>query len=120
MNDPSPVRAGYLADPTIQTLTSVLREINQGLLVFPRFQPPFVWLPAQRLELVKTILRGLPIGTFMTWRTSTEIPVFANAGPWVLPPAAMATAGRQYVLDGLQRLTTLYVALVPDKVRADE
>jgi hypothetical protein len=120
MNDPSTVRAGYLADPTIQTLTSVLREIEQGLLVFPRFQRPFVWTPVQRLELVKTILRGLPIGTFMTWRTSTEIPVFTNAGPWALPSAANAMAGRQYVLDGLQRLTTLYVALVPDKPRTEE
>jgi hypothetical protein len=115
MSNPSTVRAGYLADPTIQTLTSVLREIEQGLLVFPRFQRPFVWTPDQRMELVRTILRGLPIGTFMTWRTAKQIAVFENAGPWTLPSAAAATAGRQYVLDGLQRLTTLYVALVPDK-----
>lgn len=115
MSNPSTVRAGYLADPTIQTLTSVLREIEQGLLVFPRFQRPFVWTPDQRVELVRTILRGLPIGTFMTWRTAKPIPVFEHAGAWALPSAAAATAGRQYVLDGLQRLTTLYVALVPDK-----
>jgi hypothetical protein len=117
MSKPSTVRASYLADPTIQTLTSVLREIEQGLLVFPRFQRPFVWTPEQRVELVRTILRGLPIGTFMTWRTAKQIPIFESAGPWALPAAAAATAGRQYVLDGLQRLTTLYVALVPDKRR---
>lgn len=108
-------RASYLADPTIQSLTSVLREIADGLLTFPRFQRPFVWTPSQRLELVRTILRGLPIGTFMTWRTGVEIGAFSSIGPWSLPTPAKAEAGRQYVLDGLQRLSTLYVALTPNK-----
>jgi hypothetical protein len=108
-------RASYLADPTIQSLTSLLREIADGLLAFPRFQRPFVWIPSQRLELARTILRGLPIGTFMTWRTSENIGVFRTVGLWALPTPAEAAAGRQYVLDGLQRLSTLYVALTPGK-----
>jgi Protein of unknown function DUF262 len=119
MNERPIVRAGYLADPTIQLLTGILQEIERGLLVFPRFQRPFVWDPSQRLELLKTILRGLPIGTFMTWRTQIDIAIFESAGPWKLPSAAAATAGRQYVLDGLQRLTTLYVVLVPKKPRVN-
>lgn len=116
---PTP-RASYLADPTIQTLTATLREISQGLLVFPRFQRPFVWLPNQRLELVRTILGGLPIGTFMTWRTQLDIAVFKSIGPWDLPELANVEAGRQYVLDGLQRLSTLYVVLTPNKKRAED
>jgi hypothetical protein len=108
-------RAGYLADPTIQSLTSVLQEVQDGLLAFPRFQRPFVWSTDQRLELLRTILRGLPIGTFMTWRTRQTIATFDRVGRWALAPTVHGSMGRQYVLDGLQRLSTLYVALVPDK-----
>lgn len=115
MSTLSTPHASYLADPTIQTLTATLREISEGLLAFPRFQRPFVWLPKQRLELVRTILGGLPIGTFMTWRTRLDMAVFQSIGPWALPELAGADAGRQYVLDGLQRLSTLYVVLTPRK-----
>ena len=111
-------RASYLADPTIQSLTSLLREVANGLLVFPRFQRPFVWTREKRLELVKTILKGLPIGTFMTWRTRQHVSAFEVIGPWAMPAVAAPNAGRQYVLDGLQRLSTLYVALTPEKKRA--
>jgi hypothetical protein len=51
----------------------------------------------------------------MTWRTGVDIGAFDRIGPWALPMPAKAEAGRQYVLDGLQRLSTLYVTLTPNK-----
>lgn len=108
-------RASYLAEPTVVTLVRLLHEIRQGLLAFPRFQRPFVWEPKQRLELLRTVIAGLPIGSILTWRTQREIPTFSELGPWIVPEPAAAGSGRQYILDGLQRLATLFVALSPEK-----
>jgi hypothetical protein len=103
-------RPSYLSDPTIQHLSRVLEEIHAGLLAFPRFQRPFVWKPEQRLELLRSVLRGLPIGTFMTWRTTIEVNVHLSLGP--IPLKQADPSQRQYVLDGLQRLTSLYTELI--------
>jgi|CZKU01.1.fsa_nt_gi hypothetical protein len=112
-------RASYLSEPTIQRLASVLRDIREGLLAFPRFQRPYVWKSAQRVDLIQSVLEGLPIGTFMTWRTSRSVPVTRHIGPRALPEPRAAEVGRQYVLDGLQRLSTLYVALIADPASHD-
>lgn len=104
--------ASYLSDPTIQYLPRVLQEIREGLLAFPRFQRPFVWTQDKRRELFRSVLHGLPIGTFMTWRSNLELPTFERLGELALPRLAASSTGRQYVLDGLQRLTTLYTELV--------
>ncbi|MCK5798182.1 MAG: DUF262 domain-containing protein [Deltaproteobacteria bacterium] len=101
-------RASYLSDPTIQYLPRLLQEIREGFLAFPKFQRPAVWKQEQREELFRSVLRGLPIGTFMTWRSKVTVPTFERIGSIPLGSQRDAGSGRQYVLDGLQRLSTLY------------
>tara|TARA_R110000787_G_scaffold68468_8_gene153128 strand:+ start:165 stop:2141 length:1977 start_codon:yes stop_codon:yes gene_type:complete len=101
----------FHSDPHVQFLSQLLEEIGDGGMQVPRFQRPLVWGWERRLELLRSIRDGIPIGAIMVWRTSTvRIDCYENLGPHKLvEPAENAT--RQYILDGVQRLSTLYGAL---------
>lgn len=104
---------GFISEPQIQYLQQLLAEIRRGHLLVPRFQRPFVWTLEQRLELMNSIRDSIPIGTIMVWRTHRkDIATHARLGPHQLSPVPGAEgAVRQYLLDGVQRLSTLYGAL---------
>jgi hypothetical protein len=105
----------FVSEPQIQFLVQLLEEIHRGYLQVPRFQRPFVWDIGQRLELMRSIRDGIPIGTIMVWRTHREdIATHDRLGPYLVK-AAPGGQGlvRQYLLDGVQRLSTLYGALYP-------
>lgn len=101
----------FYSDPHVQFLSQLLEEISAGHLQVPRFQRPMVWDWERRRELLVSIRDGIPIGAIMVWRTArTAIECYERLGPHLLsPPPEGAT--RQYLLDGVQRLSTLYGAL---------
>lgn len=105
----------FISEPQVQYLSQLLEEIRRGYLQVPRFQRPFIWTLGQRLELLRSIRDGIPIGTIMLWRTHlTDIATYDKLGPHQLLPApAGKEVVRQYLLDGVQRLSTLYGALYP-------
>jgi Protein of unknown function DUF262 len=101
----------FYSDPHIQFLAQILQDIGRGELLVPRFQRPFVWLEEQQLELLRSIRQGIPIGSVMVWRTSNRrVACYRSLGPYQLETAA-ASGVRDYLLDGVQRLSTLYGAL---------
>lgn len=109
MNSPS--TSSFYSDPHIQFLSQILQDIRRGELLVPRFQRPFVWLQSQQLELLRSIRQGIPIGAIMVWRTaSAQIACYDALGPFSLQPGRSAGT-RDYLLDGVQRLSTLYGAL---------
>lgn len=99
------------SEPSIQYLQNVLEMVSTGALRIPRFQRPFVWLEDRQLELMRSIREGIPIGALMIWRTTGAPVAFyerlgnlpLNVNPGISP--------QQYLLDGVQRVTTLYGAL---------
>lgn len=101
----------FYSDPHIQFLSQLLEEIGEGGLQVPRFQRPLVWDWERRLELLRSIRDGIPIGAIMVWRTNTVIiECYDKLGPYRLKEPPLG-ATRQYILDGVQRLSTLYGAL---------
>jgi hypothetical protein len=105
----------YVSDPTILYLHQLLDELAKGYLQIPQFQRRFVWTDEQRLELLLSIRDGVSIGSILVWRTNlTTLKVVPRIGPHSLPdPAPSPTTARSYLLDGLQRLSTLYGCLRP-------
>jgi hypothetical protein len=104
-------------NPRIQRLQTVMEAIESGELLFPEFQRLYLWENEQRLRLLDSILKGLPIGSILVWRTTEKLALQKQLGSVPLPPLPSDTGEQfNYVLDGLQRLTTLYVSL---KGRAD-
>ncbi len=105
----------FSADPTVVFMTAVLDDIASGKLLIPRFQRPLVWKWEQRRDLLSSIYEGLPIGALMLWVSDGEsIGTYESLGPHPLPPAA-AGAENRYLMDGVQRVSTLYGALRADR-----
>jgi hypothetical protein len=107
----------FVSEPQIQFLVRLLEEIHRGYLQVPRFHRPFIWDIGQRLELMRSIRDGIPIGTRTVGRTHrADIATHEWLGPYRVP---LVSEGKgfihQYVLDGVQRLSTLFGALYPPK-----
>jgi len=102
-------------EPQIQYLSQTLEEIKKGYLLIPKFQRPFVWLDDQRLDLLRSIYHGMPIGSIMVWRTTTHnLRTLEKIGGHKVPFGQIHPGPpRTYLLDGHQRLSTLYGALTP-------
>lgn len=110
----------FLAQPQVQPLRQLIAEVTKGQILIPRFQRPFVWKDQQRLSLLDSINRGIPIGSLMVWRTSSiDLGVYEQLGPFELRPTPRQGV-RSYLLDGHQRLSTLYGALAGENVRTHE
>ena len=105
----------YVSEPTVLYLQQLLDELAKGYLQIPRFQRGFVWTDDQRLELLQSIRSGIPIGSILVWRTGiTALKTVRRIGPHDLPePVPSPTSARSYLLDGLQRLSTLFGCLRP-------
>ena len=90
-----------------KTYASVLAQIDDGYIKIPQFQREFVWNKEQTAKLIDSIIKGFPIGTFIFWKTREELRHIRNVGNAKLPSIPKGDAA-QYVLDGQQRITSLY------------
>lgn len=101
----------YLADPHVQYLWQILEDLGKGLIQVPRFQRPLRWDLDRRLELLRSVRDGIPMGTIMLWRTQQkDIDCYDSFGPYKIPLPPEGGA-QLYILDGVQRLSTLFAAL---------
>lgn len=101
----------FSADPTVVFMTSVLEDLSAGRLHIPRFQRPLVWRWAQRREFFDSIYEGLPIGALMIWISEgAQVSTYDSLGPHPLPKPKNSGETR-YLMDGVQRVSTLFGAL---------
>lgn len=104
--------------PEVTLLGDLLAEVAAGRLRIPRFQRPFVWRPEQMLSLFDSIERGYPIGSLLVWDTTEDIPSLDSIAEIPVPePGGWQPVS--YVLDGHQRLSTLFGALMRPKSQID-
>lgn len=89
--------------------SDLICEIEKGIIKIPRFQRGFVWSIEKTAELLDSILKGYPIGTFILWQTNERINEIKEIGDFALPDAPEGTKV-QYLLDGQQRITSLFAA----------
>lgn len=79
-------------------------DIDLGKLALPELQRPFVWQRSAVRDLLDSMYRGFPIGQLMLWNAA-EV-------DW----RVIGTDGKQntpthFVIDGQQRLTSLYAVM---------
>jgi len=115
-----------------RTLFRMVEEINKSLFL-PHIQRPFVWEEEQMLRLFDSLMRNYPIQTLLFWRTKDEIKArrFMDQVAWDAdlsdfyePNMTKAGIEKVFVLDGQQRLQTLYAIFFgaitsPDNQRAE-
>lgn len=89
---------------------TLIANIEQGLIKIPQFQRKFVWSVEETAQLLDSILKGYPIGTFILWETNERLRSIRNIGDIDLPDTPEGHVV-QYVLDGQQRMTSLYVSM---------
>jgi hypothetical protein len=93
-------------------------DIKKGLIKIPKFQRDFVWSIEKTAGLLDSILKGYPIGTFILWETTFRLNDVKNIGNLKLPEVLEDTK-IQYVLDGQQRITSLYAAYLGAKIQKE-
>lgn len=86
---------------------SLFVQIDTGQIKLPMFQREFVWDKEQSARLIDSILKGFPIGTFIFWKTKEELRSYKDVGNHRLPETPRGDYV-QYILDGQQRITSLY------------
>lgn len=107
------------AKPSHTTFTSLINDIETGTIKIPQFQREFVWERARSARLLDSILKGYPIGTFILWKTKERLRSVRNIGGAVLPGTPEGDYSLQ-VLDGQQRMTSLFAALKGLVIKGNE
>jgi hypothetical protein len=99
-----------LPEPFSKTFTGLIADIEQGQIKIPQFQRDFVWDIKKSAKLMDSIVKGYPIGTFIFWRTKERLRTIRDVGNFKLPEPKDGEF-IDFVLDGQQRLTTLFASL---------
>lgn len=98
------------------TIMGVLNQIANDEVVLPAIQRDFVWSEKQTQTLLDSIMRGYPIGIALLWETYNDIQYRKFQREFrrgTIPTYLDNTEPRRLrvVLDGQQRLQSLYIAL---------
>lgn len=87
----------------------LLDEIARGEVLLPEIQRAYVWKGPQVAKLLDSLYRDYPVGQLLLWDTG-NLPIAKELEGSMRSP--LPSAGRpKIVLDGQQRLTSLYKAL---------
>jgi uncharacterized protein with ParB-like and HNH nuclease domain len=102
----------------------ILRQIEAREYTLPAIQRKYVWEESQITKLMDSILLSYPIGQFLFWKIEKKavhknnysfyefIKDFNEKDKYINPVATIKGSGNvTAVLDGQQRLTSLYIAL---------
>ena len=65
--------------------SDLIYEIQKGIIKIPKFQREFVWNLDETAELLDSILKGYPIGTFIFWQTDERMNDVKNVGNLKIP-----------------------------------
>ncbi len=96
---------------TTLTVNQLIEKIDSGELGLPELQRPFIWKDSKVRDLFDSMMRGYPIGYLMLWEC-----------PELEKKKSIGTEGHSYdspkevIIDGQQRLTSLYAVMKGKKV----
>jgi hypothetical protein len=102
--------------PDSKKYSDLINEIQKGIIKIPKFQREFVWSIDKTAKLLDSILKGYPIGTFILWQTDERINDIKNVGNLEIPDTPDGSKV-QYVLDGQQRITSLFAAYLGAQIQ---
>lgn len=96
---------------TTLTVNQLIEKIDTGELGLPELQRPFIWKDSKVRDLFDSLMRGYPIGYLMLWecpslekKKSIGVDLHSYDSP------------KEVIIDGQQRLTSLYAVMKGKKV----
>ncbi|WP_164013902.1 DUF262 domain-containing protein [Pyxidicoccus trucidator] len=105
--------------PEVQHLPTVLRRVQSGEIRVPAFQRGYVWSEKQILELLESVYKGYPIGSLLFWNTESGT-LITETDQNFPSPGADNKQPTSFILDGQQRLTTLFNCFYPRDIKDKE
>lgn len=96
------------------SLSKLIQDIDMGEIGLPDIQRPFVWTPAKVRDLFDSMYKGFPVGYFLFWANG-----LAN-GSRQIGTESKQKVPRLLIVDGQQRLTSLYAVLQGKPVVRDD
>lgn len=98
--------------PDVSFINDVVDSLANGSVRIPLFQRPFVWQKKNIIALWDSIFKGYPIGSILLWDGGGgKLSYSSSIGGLTLPQAESSSDYSTYIVDGQQRLTTLYCCL---------
>ena len=82
-------------------VSTILDKIDNGSMALPQFQRGYVWNGTQVRDLMDSMYLGHPVGSLLAWNTDPDEGVVRGGQD-------IASGAVQLLLDGQQRITSLY------------
>ncbi|MDM8560667.1 DUF262 domain-containing protein [Candidatus Parabeggiatoa sp. HSG14] len=95
------------------SLSKLIEEIDSGEIGLPDIQRPFVWTNTKVRDLFDSMYKGFPVGYLLFWESSSDNKTrkIGTDDKQQIP--------RVLIVDGQQRLTSLYAVLKGKEVLGD-
>ena len=87
------------------SLSKLIHDIEMGEIGLPDIQRPFVWTPAKVRDLFDSMYKGFPVGYLLFWSNCV------GDGTRQIGTDPKQKVPRLLIVDGQQRLTSLYAVL---------
>jgi hypothetical protein len=88
-----------------RSIASLMSAIESEVIALPDLQRPFVWEDTKVRDLLDSLFVGFPVGTLVFWHTSNDKDARA------LGAERLGLRSTTLVIDGQQRLTSLYAVM---------
>lgn len=97
-------------------LPTLIQNVKSGALRIPAFQRKFIWEVSKIIKLLDSIYLDYPIGSFFLWNAQQEYYNFYRDIPELNLPKPSKYDKLAFVLDGQQRIISLYVTVIGIKL----
>jgi len=87
------------------SLNKLIEDIDRGEIALPDIQRPFVWTSAKVRDLFDSMYLGFPVGYLLFWANG------AAPGARQIGVGQRQAAARLLIVDGQQRLTSLFAVM---------
>ena len=87
----------------------LLAWVESGQIAIPEIQRPFVWDGVKVRNFIDSLYQGFPVGYLITWKN-----------PDVKLKDGSLSSGKQILIDGQQRVTSIMAALMGMKITTKE
>ncbi|MDG5747561.1 DUF262 domain-containing protein [Qipengyuania sp. XHP0207] len=105
-------------DTTKTNLKDLLGEVHSGKLQLPDFQRDYVWDEDGVCSLLASIAKGFPVGALLTLERGGSVefkPRGLRGTPFENKPEEECPSPEMLLLDGQQRMTSLYQSVFSEK-----
>jgi hypothetical protein len=104
--------------PSAVKIDKLISRVSESDIKIPAFQRQFVWDQEQVIELLDSIYRNYPIGSILLWNSQERLKATRNICGFAIPDRADAYPVN-YVLDGQQRLSTIYAVFTTQRAQGE-